>query len=129
VTTTALARIAAVAAAAAVLGLGVPSSLRTVPPEQRRPVWAATLAPLAAAPIPSGRAVVLVTPAGLDAETSRPLLYEACWQRPDLLLAMAPPPPGMRVELVVTLPGAPAPAGFSAIWRRDGLVLWRRASP
>lgn len=122
-----LPRAAAAVTAALLLVLGVRASLTRVSAAQRSPSWEHALAPLAHAPIPSGHAVALVAAGAADPASIRPLLYEASWQRPDLRFALAQAPEGAATDLVVTMPGATAPADCRAIWSRDGVTLWRRA--
>lgn len=123
-------RIAALAAAGLSLGLGARSALERPAPEQRRPRWAAALARLAGAPLPTAAPVALLRPAGVPAATAGPLLLEAAWQRPDLrwdwFEAWREP---IRPMFLVAVDAAPAPAGWTESWRREGIRVLRRGPP
>jgi hypothetical protein len=95
----------------------------------RTPGWAPVLAPLAAAPIPSGAAVALLEPIGTGPGQAKPLLYEAAWQRPDLhwafLSSFKDQSPAALVAVGTVLP----PSGWREAWRQGAITVYRRIGP
>jgi hypothetical protein len=96
----------------------------------RSPAWAPALAPLAAAPVASGTAVALQTPAGLHPAEVTPLLLEAAWQRPDLHWELAGTlPQSVPPDALVTVGEALPPPGWHEAWHDGALALYRRTPP
>jgi hypothetical protein len=123
--TTGVRSTAALAAALLAVAFGAWSAIQL--PRQREPRWAATLAPLAGAPLPPGTVVALAVPSGVVPERRGPLLFEAVWQRPDLHWVYLDDPRQARAACVlVALPGAGPPAGWHELWHQRGLSIFTR---
>ena len=88
--------------------------------------WRARVAPVAAAPIPSGTVVTLVPPAA--PKIFREFLrFEAAWLRPDLLWRNGKGwPESSATEWVVVIGPRPQAAGWAMVWREGDITVLRR---
>jgi hypothetical protein len=123
-------RVLSLLAALVCLATGAYQATRVPAVRDRTPRWAAALDPLAAAPLQAGRPAALLAaphrgPAWVD-----PLLFEAAWDRPDVLWGQFDPRrlPG-RQPTVVAIGDIPMPPGYVVVWRRGAVTVLARSRP